>query len=66
MNEPTSTPGTGSGRRPSAERRVARGVVASYIHELSYRHRTAEHPGAPAAEEAAEQVSTTGGPSAQV
>jgi EmrB/QacA subfamily drug resistance transporter len=38
-----------TGRR-GAERRVARGVVSSYVHQLSDRHRSADLPAAPAPE----------------
>lgn len=43
MTKARTNPEIDSALRRAARRRAARGVVASYIHELSGRHRDREH-----------------------
>ena len=59
MNEPRTPVDVDAVRPLQLRRRVKRGVVASYIHELSERHRGADarvHDGAPEAVEQPEEA----------
>jgi hypothetical protein len=59
MNEPLTPVDVDTARPLQQRRRVKRGIVASYIHELSERHRGADgrvQDGAPEPVEQAEEV----------
>jgi hypothetical protein len=59
MNEPRTPVEAQTAIPHQLRRRVKRGIVASYIHEISERHNGAEHREAertPAAVEAAEEL----------